>query len=337
MVVSLDFQRMSSLFFQDEQKFVASFSEELLYAVNNIPEEIASRLCAFADGTARLNSLQSLFRVLSLWCAGTEKPVVLIIDEVDTATNNQVFVDFLAQLRASYLSRDLTPTFQSVILAGVYNIQNMKRKLRADEEHKQNSPWNIAADFEVEMSFSAEDIAGMLREYEEDYHTGMAIQQMADLLYDYTSGYPFLVSRLCKLMDEKLADSEEFPSKKSVWTKQGFLEAVKLLLAEKNSIFESLIGKLNDYPDLKKMIYQLLFQGQTITYNADDSATDMLLMFGFVKAERETVQIANRIFETRLYNYFLTLPEVQNGEMYRLALWNKNQFIKNGIFISSVK
>ena len=35
-------------------------------------------------------------------------------------------------------------------------------------------------------------------------------------------------------------------------------------------------------------------------------------------------------FETRLYNYFLTLPEVQNGEMYRLALWNKNQFIKNG-------
>ena len=53
-------------------------------------------------------------------------------------------------------------------------------------------------------------------------------------------------------MDEKLAGSEEFPSKKSVWTKQGFLEAVKLLLAEKNSLFESLIGKLNDYPDLKK-------------------------------------------------------------------------------------
>ena len=42
-------------------------------------------------------------------------------------------------------------------------------------------------------------------------------------------------------MDEKLADSEEFPSKKSVWTKQGFLEAVKLLLAEKNSLWASSI------------------------------------------------------------------------------------------------
>ena len=48
-------------------------------------------------------------------------------------------------------------------------------------------------------------------------------------------------------------------------------------------------------------------------------------MFGFVKVEQETLQIANRIFETRLYNYFLSLPEVQNGEMYRLAFWNKNQ------------
>src|SRR5699024_1585024 len=201
-VVSLDFQRMSSLSFKDEQMFVASFSEELLYAIKNIPEEIESRLYAFADGTARLNSLQSLFRVLSMWCASTEKPIILIIDEVDTATNNQVFVDFLAQLRAYYLSRDQLPTFQSVILAGVYDVRNMKRKLRDDEEHKQNSPWNIAADFDVKMSFSVEDIAGMLREYEADYHTGMKVSEQAGLLYDYTSGYPFLVSRLCKLMDE---------------------------------------------------------------------------------------------------------------------------------------
>ena len=41
-VVSLDFQRMSSLSFQDEQKFVASFSEELLYAVKDFPQEIES-------------------------------------------------------------------------------------------------------------------------------------------------------------------------------------------------------------------------------------------------------------------------------------------------------
>lgn len=154
----------------------------------------------------------------------------------------------------------------------------------------------------------------MLRQYENDCHTGMDIDEIAALLYDYTNGYPFLVSRLCKLMDEKIAGKGVFADVRDVWTKEGVLEAVKLLLSEKNTLFESLIRKLNDYPELKGMVFRLLFQGQTITYNADDPATDMLMMFGFVRVEGTVVQIANRIFETRLYNYFLTLPEAQIGD-----------------------
>ena len=56
-----------------------------------------------------------------------------MIDEVDNASNNQVFLDFLAQIRAQYIERDIQPTFQSVILAGVYDIKNLRRKIRPDE------------------------------------------------------------------------------------------------------------------------------------------------------------------------------------------------------------
>ena len=75
-----------------------------------------------------------------------------MIDEVDSAANNQVFIDFLAQLRAQYLDREFYPGFQSVILAGVYDIKNLKRKLRPEEGHRYNSPWNIAVDFNIEFS-----------------------------------------------------------------------------------------------------------------------------------------------------------------------------------------
>lgn len=51
-------------------------------------------------------------------------------------------------------------------------------------------PWNIAAKFTVDTSFSPKDIDGMLMEYEADYHTGMDIRRMADLIYDVTAGYP---------------------------------------------------------------------------------------------------------------------------------------------------
>lgn len=85
-------------------------------------------------------------------------------------------------------------------------------------------------------------------------------------------------------------------------------------LNEKNTLFEAMIRKLEDYPELKKIIYLLLFQGQKILYNPEDPAIDMALMFGFIKIGDESVVIANRIFETRLYNMFLILPAAQDSD-----------------------
>lgn len=242
--------------------------------------------------------------------AGERKGIVLIIDEVDSAGGCQVFLDFLAQLRGYYIKRRRTPTFQSVILAGVYDIKNLKRKFVADDEHKMNSPWNIAADFLIDMSFSEKDISGMLSEYERDHNAGMDIQTVAGLIYDYTSGYPYLVSRICKLIDERIAGREPFWEKGSAWTRNGVLEAVKLLLGEPNTLFESLINKLEDYPELDKMLRDLLFNGKEIAYVVGVRSIENALMFGFVKRADNTIVIANRIFETLLYNLYLASPEM---------------------------
>ena len=196
-------------------------------------------------------SIGDLFGIFSEWCEEAAKPIVLIIDEVDSASNNQVFLDFLAQLRGYYLERHDTPTFQSVILAGVHDIRNLRQKIRSDTEHKHNSPWNIASPFDVDMSFSPDDIAGMLTEYENDHHTGMNINEISQLIYDYTSGYPVLAAEFCKSMDE-LSD----------WSSRGIIEANKQLLIKKTPLFESLIGKLEDNESLRKLLYGILFKLQ---------------------------------------------------------------------------
>ncbi len=263
-VVSLDFQMISYENFEDEKAFVKAFSGELLDNTEGMPEEIREMMTLFSEGRLQNTTLLALFKTLSKWCGCSEKKIVLLIDEVDSAANNQVFLDFLAQLRGYYIKRDTKPTFQSVILAGVYDVKNIRRKLRPDEEHKRNSPWNIAADFLVDMDFSIKDIAGMLRDYEDDWHTGMDIYEMASLLYAYTSGYPFLVSRLCKLIDERISACGIYQDKKSAWTKKGFLDAVRMLLNEKNTLFESLTNKLFDYPKLRNLLYALLFMGKSI-------------------------------------------------------------------------
>lgn len=328
-VVSLDFQLMSEADFESEREFVTAFSREILDNVQEIPENIEELITAYAEETAKKISLPLLFKVLSLWCGQSEKKLVLIIDEVDNAANNQVFLDFLAQLRGYYIKRRKASTFQSVILASVYDIKNIRRKFRPDEDHRANSPWNIAADFLIDMSFSASDIAGMLSCYEEDYHTGMNIKEMADRIFDYSSGYPYLVSRLCKLMDERIAGTGEFPDKGSAWTKEGFLEAVKLLLGEKNTLFESLINKLADYPELRKILNQLLFAGKNIPYNPLNKSIEEAEMFGLVKNSGGNVVISNRIFETLLYNLFLS-EELVDSKEYDAGLQVRNQFITSG-------
>lgn len=325
LVISLDFQMLGSASFENENIFSLSFLRILLRELKrHCVEQIPDLVDVTGEIPEKFNLLE-LFEYLTSLCECSREPVVLIIDEVDSASNNQVFLDFLAQLRNYYLEREAkgTITFQSVILAGVYDIKNLKRKIRAEEEHKINSPWNIAADFDINMSLSLSGITGMLEEYEADHGTGMDPEAMAGLLHSYTAGYPFLVSRLCKLMDEKIDPD-------TAWTREGLLEAVRLLLLETNPLFESLIGKLTDYPELGQMLRELLFAGKAITYNPTNPAISLALMFGFVKNADGKVIPANRIFDTLLYNHFLSLDELHASDMYKASLQDKETFVMHG-------
>lgn len=324
-VILLDFQDFDTIKFRDGHifslSFASSFLRELEDNITVISTELQKEIACLRENATVSNiyfSMKELFEGISNICAKTNKPLVLMIDEVDNAANNQVFLDFLAQLRSYYIKREKRSTFQSVILASVYDIKNLKQKLRPEDEHKSNSPWNIAADFEVEMSFSTGDIAGMLAEYEKDYHTGMNVNEISKMLYDYTSGYPFLVSRICKIIDEKISPARQ--SKALAWTKDGFSEAIRLILTEKNTLFESLIDKIKNYPELNSMIRALLFTGKSIVYNSDESAIDIATMFGFIKNNNGGVEIANRIFETRLYNFYLSTSEMQGLDIYKESL-----------------
>lgn len=328
-VISLDFQGLSHADFESEQSFAAAFSREVLESMEKIPENVRSRLEIYSTGTVREVTLSVLFKTLSDLCRETEKKIVLIIDEVDSAADNQIFIDFLAQLRSYYLKRRKIPTFKSVILASVYDVRSVKNKIRSSRDHQENSPWNIAADFLVDMSFSPDDIAGMLEIYETDYGTGMKIDRIANLIYEYTSGYPYLVSRLCKFMDERIAGSSTFPDKASAWTEEGFFEAEKMVIKEDNTLYQSLIRKLKIYPELRNVLYDLLFTGKTIPYVATNDYMKDAAMFGFIKNENDTAVISNRIYESVLYNYFIS-EEFSASKMYNAGLQEKNRFIVGG-------
>lgn len=328
-VFSVSFEGLGDSAFEKESSF-CSIICRLMYDTiryGEVPalETPVKNLIYETVKNSSVGDLFGLSGMISDLCSAAKRPLVLIIDEVDQASGHKVFLDFLGMLRSKYLKRATRPCFQSVILAGVYDIKNLKHRIRKDEEHQYNSPWNIAADFCVNMSFTVADIAGMLSEYAADKNIEMDLQEIASEIYGYTSGYPYLVSKICKLIDE----NKDNRTISSHWVKADVALAVKVLLKDTDTLFDDIRKKIADYPALKKMLYAILFKGESYPYNPDNFAIDIGSMFGFLAEHNGQAVIANRIFETRLYNLFLS-EEMTENITYQAGELEKNQFIKNG-------
>lgn len=274
-----------------------------LNALEDVEDQTVTLPRTASDGGAY--GLKELFIDLSKMCGNSPRPVVLMIDEVDSAGNNQVFIDFLAQLRGYYLKRDKRPIFHSVILAGVYNINNLKLKLRPESEHQYNSPWNMAADFKINMSFSVEQIASMLNEYETEHCTGMDVRSVAEEIYQYTSGYPVLVSSICKYIDEDIVADARDVQLSRAWSEEGVACAVKRILKDNPPLFESMAKQLDTYKDLHNIIEDIIYRGKRIPFSMEERSIHLGVMFGYLKEENDRVVIANRIFEMCLLNMFM--------------------------------
>lgn len=108
-VLLLDFQEIGTEDFANASTFSRVFAQMVIEAFGileiNSDNKLLDSLTDLADNSGE-SSLKELFTGLSKMCARACKPIVLMIDEVDSASNNQVFIDFLAQLRGYYLARE---------------------------------------------------------------------------------------------------------------------------------------------------------------------------------------------------------------------------------------
>ncbi|MCD8021487.1 MAG: AAA-like domain-containing protein [Lachnospiraceae bacterium] len=306
--------------------FVGYIKKELMR--EHVPDE---RILAWGREVNPDEPFSDLDVRITELCASSDRDIILMIDEVDKASDNALMLQLLGLLRDKYIQREAGRdfTFKSVILAGVYDIKNLKLKIRSEDDHFYNSPWNVAAEFEEDLSFSKNDIAGMLKEYEKDYQTGMDVASISELIYDYTSGYPVLVSDICKRLDEKVAGTEEFPNRTAAWTHAGVTEAVKIIQQTRTPLFEDMIKQIEDYPELKEVLKSILFEGESIAFNSYNKVLNLARMFDYIKPVNGRVAVSNRIFEVVLYDYFLSEEKVGNVTN-RDAELNRSQFVTNG-------
>ncbi|MCL2167326.1 MAG: AAA-like domain-containing protein [Clostridiales bacterium] len=310
-VASISFEGLGDNSFASDEAFCAAFID-LVYealAFSDVPDGYKE---SWLD--TKVTDFRGLSRHITTMCRpdaiGAGKRLVLMIDEVDKTSNNRTYLHFLGLLRDKYLRQQQSEdyTFHSVILAGVYDIRNIKLRMinegvylpAATENAIYNSPWNIAADFRVDMSFSPDEIATMLTDYDADHGTGMDIHALAGEIHSFTSGYPFLVSRICQIVDSA-------PEKD--WTPRGVQKALSSILRERNTLFDDLYKNMENNQGLYDLLYDVLMLGKKRTYVVGSPAVDIADIYGIIKETDQGVAVSNRIFELVICNYFIAKDE----------------------------
>lgn len=317
-VIKISFEGIGGRVFEKEELFIKTFLD--LVVDSDFFEELKEEnQNLFKNMDLETLTFMILSKKITEICENTSKEIILIIDEVDKTSDNQIFLNFLGMLRNKYLDRIRKKTFKSVILAGVYDIKNIKRKLKADEEIRYNSPWNIAVDFNVNMNFNLSDIAGMLEEYEKEENTKMNILDISHEIYSYTNGYPFLVSKICKTIDEELNKN---------WTIKGVRNAVKLILKGTNTLFDDMIKNIENNEMFRNLIEMILVKGREIPFQISDPIISFGAMLGILINLDDKVIISNRIFETYIYNH-MVIRKITHGN--GIISIDNSQFIVNNI------
>jgi predicted AAA+ superfamily ATPase len=105
--IKLDFQGVETSIQKSEVAFCLMFWGKLIGAIELLYDNLATEIKALGE----VETLNDLSNKISALKKITPKKIVLLIDKVDTSSNYEAFLKFLAMLRSKYLERRNVSTF----------------------------------------------------------------------------------------------------------------------------------------------------------------------------------------------------------------------------------
>jgi len=232
-----------------------------------------------------------LTSALSQVCKNIDKPVVLLLDEVD-ALIGDTLISLLRQLRSSYDKRPVNFP-QSVILCGVRDVRDYRiHSAREKTIISGGSAFNIKAKSLRLGNFSKDEIKQLLDEHTKE--TGQKFEDgITELFWKYTEGQPWLVNALAyELTYEMKANRNHCVS----ITKQHLAEAKENLILRRDTHLDQLIDKLKE--DRVKRVIQPMLQSIEISKRLKEDDIRYVADLGLIKLmPNGKAEIANDIYK----------------------------------------
>ncbi len=230
----------------------------------------------------------ALSSFLARWCAQLDKPLVLMLDEVD-ALIGDTLISLLRQLRAGYPTRPGAFP-QSLILCGVRDLQDY-RILASSEKAiiTGGSAFNIKAESLRLGDFSRAEVEKLLLEH--THETGQIFTPDAlGLVWELTQGQPWLVNALA--YETTWRDKEGRDRSRSI-TAEAIQQAKEKLIQRRVTHLDQLADKLRE-PRVRRVMEAILVGDREPSSLAPDDIT-YVRDLGLIKTMGQ-LTIANPIY-----------------------------------------
>jgi len=229
----------------------------------------------------------NLLDYLTQWCQKLEKPLVLLIDEIDSL-HDDVLISILRQLRDGYQSRPGNfPS--SVALVGLRDVREYKAKIRPDSNSLGTaSPFNIKAKSVMLSNFTNKEVFELLGQHERETKQ-LFPQEVKEEIFNLSNGQPWLVNAIAnQIVTEILGDDY---SKKIT---PGIVnEAKNQLILRRDTHLDSLADKLKE--ERVKRVVQSIIKGESIHFDILDDDLTYMRDLGLV-SQTSPLKFANSIY-----------------------------------------
>ena len=222
----------------------------------------------------------ALTEMLGLWAAADRRPLVLLLDEVDTLTGDGL-LSVLSQLRAGYPKRPRRFP-QSVILCGLRDVRDYRAP------GARGSPFNIKAKSLRLGDFSEAEVRRLLNQHTEE--TGQVFSEGAlAAVWRETRGQPWLVNALAH---EACFESRTGRDRSRAISEGDILDARERLIESRQTHLDNLGTKLEERRVLR--VIEPVLSGRSV-HDASRRDIEYVRDLGLI-ARDAPVRIANPIY-----------------------------------------
>jgi hypothetical protein len=237
---------------------------------------------------AKSGPFGALEGVLARWSESLDKPLVVLIDEIDSLVGDTL-ISILRQLRSGYEKRpDGFP--QTIVLCGVRDVRDYRIHSEKEKEIiTGGSAFNVKSESLNLGNFSSEEIQSLYLQHTQA--TGQVFEEsIFPRVWELTEGQPWLVNALAYEACWKLEKDRTQPITKALID-----QAKENMIQRRDTHIDILIDKLSE--DRVRRVIDPILSSEEDTVDLNPNDVSYVEDMGLIKREKGKFRISNAIYQ----------------------------------------